>query len=545
MTFRRPVPSGVLYVAIIIAASLLAPTFLPAQTQPERTLAGEWVGTVEVGSELQPVSMTFTAGDSPTGTITSLLSDSTPAALSSVSLEGGRVRVELAGQGVLDGTLQGDSVTGGAETKEGRKGRFSLIRTMGLDRATLARNVGVYRFADGRNLLIDLLPGAIRLYAVDVKSGQARAAFPVSPTEFVCGPALLVPYPAEQTLTFQIKGGQVAGVVRKPASGAIERAVRVNIREEQVQFHNGDITLAGTLLLPPAGTRHPGLVFAHGSGATPREWFWGFGYLMASRGFAVLAFDKRGTGGSSGKLRGASFEDLADDVAAGARFLQSRREVDARRIGFWGLSQGAWIAPLAGVRFPATAFVVTLSGGGLTPAQQELFNSEYAMRKTGFSGEDVREALAFQTARNEFMRTGTGWDDYLERRTRARAKPWYGLAGTDLSGPESAGGQMWGSMKGFYFHDPMPTLRALRAPLLAIFGELDSPEGVKANVAGITAAMQTGGHKDFTIRVFPNGRHNLMDIGGFSPSEYARLQRFVPGLFDTMADWLERQAKPR
>jgi pimeloyl-ACP methyl ester carboxylesterase len=540
MTFRRPVPNGFFY-AVIIAAPLLSSTSLPAQTQPESTsLAGEWVGTVEVGRELQPVSVTFTAGDSPTGTITSLLSGSTPVALSSVSLERQRIRVELAGQGVLDGRLKGDSVTGSAETKEGRKGIFGLIRTMGLDRATLARNIGVYRFGDGRILLIDLLPGATQLYAVDVKSGQARAAFPVSPTEFVCGPALLVPYPTEQTLTFQMSGGQVAGVVRKPASGAIERAVRLNVREEQVQFHNGDVTLAGTLLLPPAGTRHPALVFAHGSGATPREWFWGFGYLMASRGFAVLAFDKRGTGGSSGKLRGASFEDLADDVAAGARFLQSRREVDGRRIGFWGLSQGAWIAPMAAVRFPAAAFVVTLSGGGLTPAQQELFNSEYAMRKAGFSDEDVREALAFQTARNDFMRTGTGWDDYVERRARAKAKPWYGLAGTDLSGPETTAGEMWGRMKGFYFYDPMPTLRVLRAPLLAIFGELDSPEGVKANVVGITAAMQTGGHKDFTIRVFPNGRHNLMDIGGFAPSDYARLQRFVPGFFDTTADWLRK-----
>ena len=34
-----------------------------------------------------------------------------------------------------------------------------------------------------------------------------------------------------------------------------------------------------------------------------------------------------------------------------------------------------------------------------------------------------------------------------------------------------------------------------------------------------------------------------MDIGGFEPGEYARLQRFVPGLFDTMADWLEKQAR--
>src|SRR4029453_666665 len=113
---------------------------------------------------------------------------------------------------------------------------------------------------------------------------------------------------------------------------------------------------------------------------TLREWYWGFGYLMAARGFAVLAFDKRGVGESTGEWRNATFEDLADDAVSGARFLQSRPDVDGRRIGFWGLSQGAWVAPLATVRFGSAAFVVTMSGGGVTPAQGELLDSEYAMR---------------------------------------------------------------------------------------------------------------------------------------------------------------------
>jgi pimeloyl-ACP methyl ester carboxylesterase len=263
---------------------------------------------------------------------------------------------------------------------------------------------------------------------------------------------------------------------------------------------------------------------------------------MASRGFAVLAFDKRGAGESSGDWRTASFEDLAADVAAGAKYLETRNEVDSRRIGFWGLSQGAWIAPLAAVRFSAAAFVMTLSGGGLTPAEQELADSEYEMGKARFSNEEIREALAFQTAKNDFMRTGTGWEDYIDRRMRARSKPWFGLAGTDLSGPATADHQYWSRLRRFYFYDPTPTLRALRTPLLAIFGELDTPDAVKANVSAITAALQ-GKEPLLTIKVFSNGRHNLMDIGGFDPGEYARLQRFVPGLFDTMADWLEKQAR--
>lgn len=263
--------------------------------------------------------------------------------------------------------------------------------------------------------------------------------------------------------------------------------------------------------------------------------------MLAARGFAVLAFDKRGSGESNGDWRGASFQEVADDAVAGAKFLATRSEVDASRIGFWGLSQGAWIAPLAAVRFQKARFVMTLSGGGLTPEDGELFDSEHEMGKAGYPDEATREALAFQKAKNSFWRTGAGWEDYLARRQQARAKPWYALAGTDISGPDTRDDAYWARDRRFYFYDPAPTLSQLRAPLLAIFGEFDSPEGVKANVAGLTKALSTGGRRNFTIKVFPNGRHNLMDLEGFAPNEYAKLQRFVPGLFETMVSWIQQK----
>ncbi len=93
------------------------------------------------------------------------------------------------------------------------------------------------------------------------------------------------------------------------------------------------------------GGKRPALVFIHGSGAQSREMYWGLGYLYAARGFAVLAYDKRGVGKSTGNWREASFEDLADDAVAGAKFLQARTDIAANQIGFWGQSQGGWIAP--------------------------------------------------------------------------------------------------------------------------------------------------------------------------------------------------------
>ncbi len=131
----------------------------------------------------------------------------------------------------------------------------------------------------------------------------------------------------------------VPGLRHNMDSHPAETATRVAIRREEVRFQNGDVWLAGTLLLPDTrGRRYPAMVFTHGGGPALREWFWGLGYLFAARGIAVRAFDKRGVGGSSGNWREASFEDLADDVVGAARLLQSRSDIEKKKIGFWGLS---------------------------------------------------------------------------------------------------------------------------------------------------------------------------------------------------------------
>ncbi|MGH9908127.1 MAG: alpha/beta hydrolase, partial [Pyrinomonadaceae bacterium] len=192
------------------------------------------------------------------------------------------------------------------------------------------------------------------LYAIDVKSGEVRAVFPRSETQFTGGPALYVASPTRQTIRFRGAGAHVVDLDlkgrqsdRKP--GAF--ATRIPIRQEEVTFKNGDVTLAGTLVVPESkAKRRRAIVFTHGGGPAVREVYWG-GYLFAGRGFVVLSYDKRGVGKSTGNWRQASFEDLADDAVAAAKFLQARTDIDRKATGFWGLSQGGWI-----VRWPLHAF---------------------------------------------------------------------------------------------------------------------------------------------------------------------------------------------
>jgi pimeloyl-ACP methyl ester carboxylesterase len=514
--------------------------------QSTTALTGEWVGNSEPSgrSEFLRLSLTENAGE---------IHRPLKAKLTLVRLEGSRVRLELDSlKLVMTGTLTGDEIEGEAEVP-GTKARFHLVRTVKVAPKILARYVGAYRFRNGDYLVIDSFPDTPdTLWVTDVKSGEARAVFPRSETQFTGGPALRVVSPTRQTLTFRNNGSR-GGVhvidldLKGRQSGAF--ATRSLIRQEEVTFKNGDVTLAGTLLLPAATpsskVKRPALVFTHGSGAQSREMYWGLGYLYAARGFAVLAYDKRGVGKSTGNWREASFQDLADDAVAGAKFLQARTDIAANQIGFWGQSQGGWIAPLAASRFPEAAFAIALSGGGLSPADTELFDSEFELTKAGYTADEVKEALAFQKLKNEIIGLADKWDEYTKARAIAKDKKWFRHRGIDVYGAEKRDDAFWTHMRRFYVYDPAPTLRASPAPLLAIFGELDSPEGVKANVSAIRQILDQAGRRDYIVKVYPNGSHNLMEVPPDNPNEYVRLKRFPPGFFETMVDWTTRQLRRR
>jgi pimeloyl-ACP methyl ester carboxylesterase len=539
----RVILKAFLLMTFTVAAGLSPVSLVSHAQQSTVALTGEWVGNTESAgkSEFLRLSLTENAGE---------FRRPLNAKLSLVRLEGSRVRLELISlKLVMTGTIAGDVIEGEAEVP-GTKARFHLVRTVKVAPEMLARYVGAYRFRNGEYLVIDSFPDTPdTLWVTDVKSGEARAVFPRSETQFTGGPALRVVSPTRKTLTFRDNGGH-GGVhvvdldVKGRQSGAY--ATRIPIRQEEVTFKNGDVTLAGTLLIPESkGKRRPALVFTHGSGPVLREVMWGLGYLFVARGFVVLSYDKRGVGKSTGNWREASFEDLADDAVAAARFLQARTDIAANQIGFWGLSQGGWIAPLAASRFPDAAFAIALSGGGLSPAETELFDTEYELTKAGYAANEISDALAFQKLKNEIIASQDKWDEYAKARATAKDKKWFRQPGIDVRGPERRDDPFWTNVRRSYLYDPLPTLQTLNAPLLAIFGQLDTPEGVKANVRAIRQILDQAGRRDYTVKVYPNGSHNLMEVPPDNPNEYVRLKRFPPGFFETMVDWTTTQLRRR
>lgn len=159
---------------------------------------------------------------------------------------------------------------------------------------------------------------------------------------------------------------------------------------EQVSFSNGAVKLSGTLYLPAGNERHAALVVFHAANGGTRD-FHAYRHLttaLPAAGIAVLVFDRRGSGASTGDFTTATFKDLAGDGLAGIALLKKRRDIDPLRIGVWGVSQGGWLAPLAATLSRDVAFVVSVSVPGGRPPKQTDYDPLITLTK-------VRVPMAF------------------------------------------------------------------------------------------------------------------------------------------------------
>jgi len=147
-------------------------------------------------------------------------------------------------------------------------------------------------------------------------------------------------------------------------------------------FESDGARLAFTLDLPPGTGPFPAVVMGHGSGRVTRDQLTWASRRFIDFGFAVLRFDKRGVGESTGTFVFVGtrdspqvFPQLAGDVAAAVRFLRTRPEIDARRIGLFGASQAGWILPIAARQLGSVSFIVLWSGP-VCSVGQEMYYSD-------------------------------------------------------------------------------------------------------------------------------------------------------------------------
>lgn len=376
-----------------------------------------------------------------------------------------------------------------------------------------------------------------QLVAFD-ESGDVRVLYPTDRDRFFAGPGAAIATAIESRIEFQRDTtGRIASLSWRRQASPSRTAQRVDTEApEEVRFSNADVQLAGTFFRPSVSGARPAIVLVHGSGAENREYILPFARFLVRRGVALLAYDKRGVGGSSGDWNTASYEELASDVVAAVRYLQTRRDVDARQIGLLGVSQAGWIMPLAAGQLQDLGFLISISGAGVSPAETTLDQTQNELTASGMKPEMVAAIVALMKLEYEFARTGKGWDEYGAARQKLAAQ----MGPPPDTFPGTPDHPYWQTIKRSYFYNPEPTIRQLQVPVLAIFGELDNNVLAEKNRRAWEAALKAGGNGDYTLVVLPKGNHLQFEARSGSNAEMPSLTRIVPAYFSTIEDWLAK-----
>ncbi len=316
------------------------------------------------------------------------------------------------------------------------------------------------------------------------------------------------------------------------------------IKTEHVTFRNAGATLQGTLYVPDVARPVPAVVALHSAsiGEADAALYRHLRQGLPAIGVAVLLFDRRGSGRSTGDARTATYETLADDGIAGARAIARASGIDASRIGYWGLSQGGWLAAFAAERDPKAAFAISVSAPLVAPEAQMQFAMSNQLQLLGYSSDDVDAMLAARRALDGYAAGTVSRADAVAALTKIDTKPWFSLM--YLSSPSQLPPDPSGMASQHHnMHiDPLTAIESIHVPSLFIFGGADPWIPVTASLqrmrplakshANITYAVVAGASHEMMLVAHPSMDTDAKALAGYAPD--------APAYLMLLASWLTR-----
>ncbi|WP_338424303.1 alpha/beta hydrolase family protein [Sphingopyxis kveilinensis] len=301
---------------------------------------------------------------------------------------------------------------------------------------------------------------------------------------------------------------------------------------------NAGASLAATLHLPAANQPVAAVIVTHGASSPLRSspLYDHLIQMLPAMGIAVLTYDRRGSGESTGQAGTGDYALLADDAIAGARALMKDPRIDPRRIGIWGLSQGGWLALLAASRSPDLAFAISVSAPMVTPDVQMIFSSENSLRVNGYSQADIDQMVATRKAVDDYMRGTADRATAQKMVDAAKVKPWYKY----LYMGETVRDRADSSWRREIEHDPLATVATVKVPTLVLFGAVDPWVPVATSVERLKKLAPQMTAMD--VAVIAGADHRMQTsvttMDQFDPSKSDAGGPEAPEYFARLSQWL-------
>ncbi len=328
---------------------------------------------------------------------------------------------------------------------------------------------------------------------------------------------------------------------------------------EDVQFVNkkANITLAGTFTYPEGKGKFPTVVLITGSGPQNRDEellghkpFLVLSDYLTRKGIAVLRFDDRGFGKSTGDFASATSTDFATDVEAAINYILTRKEVDKKKIGLVGHSEGGNIAPMVAKNSKHVKFIVLMAGTGIPGSELLLLQQELIVRGMGITEEEMQKSKKLNEAIFRLVHAMSDTDELKNELASlvlefVRENPQMAnlqnmseveIVNTVLKQYASP----W--MINFIKHNPATDLEKVKCAVLAINGEKDLQVPADKNLNAIQAALDRGGNTSYDIRKLAGLNHLFQECKTGLPQEYGQIEQTIsPIALNLIGSWIQKK----
>lgn len=331
---------------------------------------------------------------------------------------------------------------------------------------------------------------------------------------------------------------------------------------EDVNFKNtkANITLAGTLSMPNKEGKFPAVVMITGSGPQDRNEeivghkpFLVISDYLTRKGLAVLRFDDRGFGQSTGDFSKGTSADFATDVNSAVTYLKTRKEIDVTKIGLIGHSEGGLIAPMVAAESKDIHFIVLLAGTGIPGSELLSLQGKLIEKASGTSEEKIKKSadirdkmIAMTMASNNLEMLKDELRTYLDKELQNEMSK--SLIPQGMAKERFISLQIdfmatpW--MVYFLRHNPATVLEKVDCAVLAVNGEKDLQVPPNVNLSAIDNALRKHGNEKITLIEFPNLNHLFQECETGAPTEYGIIeQTFSPIALDEISNWILKQVQ--
>ncbi|PWT96467.1 MAG: alpha/beta hydrolase [Bacteroidetes bacterium] len=338
-------------------------------------------------------------------------------------------------------------------------------------------------------------------------------------------------------------------------------------KSDSVEYDGANTKLqyGATITIPNGRGPFPALVMITGSGQQGRDEdllghrpFAVIADYLTKNGYVVLRVDDRGKGKSTGDFENSTSQDFANDVEESLNYLNTRKEVNHKKIGLIGHSEGGMIAPMVAIKRKDVSFIVLLAGPGVKITQlmteqngailesvgivhsaSEKFLSLYKSMIEIIPGADSKE-----TAKEKVNQLVTTWQQQTPSAAVRATTGIYDDSSRNKYVNTIVDGLYNPWFRFFLGYDPAPAIQKLSCKVLALNGSKDVQVISKSNLAGIDSALKKSKSPSYKTQELPGLNHLFQHCKSCQLAEYGKLEEtFSPEALDIIRDWLNKEVK--